>query len=345
MEKRKSQSRREARGVVLAALVLFAVSVTAFAAGKAETAAVEQPGSITVYSAGPGGLANAIRDAFVAETGIAVELFQSTTGAILGRLEAEKDNPIADIVVLASWPSAFEFKSSGLTLAYPGAANVDKMVPGWVDSEYHFFGYSASALGVTYNTETAPAVPVDWSDFTKPEWRGLVNIPDPLLSGSALDFISGYINVYGDDAWELFAALKANDVLVAGANNPALEPVVTGAKAAVLAGVDYMGYVQASRGESVAVMYPESGTVVNPRPAFILRSSRNPDGARRFIDFLLSDAAQQLVVNAYLLPGRADAPVTNRDPLSVIPVLSYDWDWMSENAEAIARRFTEIFQQ
>jgi iron(III) transport system substrate-binding protein len=310
---------------------------------RAEIAAAS--GTITVYSAGPGGLANGLKAAFEAATGIQVELFQSTTGAVLGRLEAEAGNPIADVVILASWPAAFEFKTRGLSLAYPGAVGADQLHPSFLDPDYHFFGTSASALGVTINTQVAPAEPVDWSDFTRAEWRGLVNFPDPLLSGSALDFISGYVNVYGEEAWELFEALAANDVLVAGANNPALTPVVAGAKAAVLAGVDYMGYAQAARGESVRVVYPASGTVVNPRPVFIMGSSGNLPAAKRFVDFLLSDAAQQLVADSYLLPGRRDFAVTNRDGMDAIQMLDYDWQWMSDNAEAITERFTRIFNQ
>ncbi|TVR62781.1 MAG: extracellular solute-binding protein [Spirochaetaceae bacterium] len=345
----------------LAVAVFLAVAFSAFAAGaveqtgpqrstvpaassadeRAEVAAAS--GTITVYSAGPGGLANAFKNTFEAATGIRVELFQSTTGAVLGRLEAEAANPVADVVILASWPAAFEFKTRGLSLAYPGAVGADELHSAFLDADYHFFGTSASALGVTFNTNAAPAVPMDWSDFTRPEWRGLVNIPDPLLSGSALDFISGYVNVYGEEAWSLFEALAANDVLVAGANNPALTPVVSGAKAAVLAGVDYMGYAQAASGEAVRVVYPSSGTVVNPRPAFILKSSQNIPAAKRFVDFLLSHDAQQLVANAYLLPGRSDFVFTNRDGMDVIPMLEYDWEWMSENAEAITDRFTRIF--
>ncbi len=308
---------------------------------RAQVAAAS--GVITVYSAGPGGLSSKLKAAFEAETGIKVELFQSTTGAIQGRLEAEKSNPVADVVILASWPSAFEYKEKGLSLAYPGAQGADKLYPAFLDEDFYFFGTSASALGVTYNTNEIPYVPKDWEDFTRPEWKGLVNIPDPLLSGSALDFISGYISAKGESAWALFEALAANSVQVAGANNPALEPVISGAKGAVLAGVDYMGYAQAAKGESVAVMYPASGTVVNPRPAFILSSSNNQPAAKRFIDFLLSNTAQQLVADSFILPGRSDFQFSNRAGMDMIPVLDYDWNWMSENAKDITERFTSIF--
>lgn len=46
--------------------------------------------TLTVYSAGPDGLAANIQQAFEEKTGMKVEMFQGTTGKILSRLEAEK---------------------------------------------------------------------------------------------------------------------------------------------------------------------------------------------------------------------------------------------------------------
>lgn len=81
----------------VAAAVLFS--------GAAVVSAAEN--SVTVYMPSPKGL-NA---AFEKETGIKVKLFEGTTGKILARLEAEKANPVADVVVLASW-------SDGLALTH-----------------------------------------------------------------------------------------------------------------------------------------------------------------------------------------------------------------------------------
>ncbi len=49
-----------------------------------------------------------------------------------------------------------------------------------------------------------------------------VNLPDPALSGSALDFVTGYVKKNGKDGWNLFEQLKKNEVTVAGANQEAL---------------------------------------------------------------------------------------------------------------------------
>ena len=79
-------------------------------AAPAETAASETAkentalsGKVTVYMPSPAGLADKLAAAFTEKTGVEVEQFQGTTGEILARLETEQANPVADVVILASW--------------------------------------------------------------------------------------------------------------------------------------------------------------------------------------------------------------------------------------------------
>ena len=75
-------------------------------------------------------------------------MFQGTTGKILARMEAEKKNPVVDVVVLASLPAMEGLKKEGQTLAYKEAKQADKLRSEWSDDKGHYFGYSASALGL-----------------------------------------------------------------------------------------------------------------------------------------------------------------------------------------------------
>lgn len=99
-----------------------------------------------------------------------------------------------------------------------------------------------------------------------------------------------------------------NGLAVAGANKAALESVLTGAKAILVAGVDYNAYSQIKKGEPIGIYYPASGTVVNPRPAMILKTTKNEAAARAFIDYLLSDDAQ----NWWLRPSFCRAVRTSK---------------------------------
>jgi iron(III) transport system substrate-binding protein len=93
---------------------------------------------------------------------------------------------------------------------------------------------------------------------------------------------------------------------VLGPNAQALNPVLQGAKSAVFGAVDYVAYGAAANGESIKVIFPQSGTVIAPRPMMILKTSRVPAQARAFVDYVLSPEGQKMVADAWLMPARDD---------------------------------------
>ena len=295
-------------------------------------------GKVTVYMPSPAGLADKIAAGFKASTGVEVEVFQGTTGEILARLEAEEANPIADVVILASWSDGLGMKASDKLMSYT-PANADKIVDSWIDDDSTLFGYSASAVGVIYNTTIIPELSADWSELAGEKYKDTLAIPDPEKSGACKDFVAGFVNQYG---WEAFEGMAANGMIVPGANKAALEAVTTGEVGILVAGVDYNAYSSMAKGEPLNIYYPAGGTVVNPRPAMIMKTAPNVDNAKAFVDYLLSDEAQNLVADAYLLPGRMDISCDNRTSLSDIPQIECDWDKMMEIASDSAAKINEI---
>ncbi|MEJ2036340.1 MAG: substrate-binding domain-containing protein, partial [Maritimibacter sp.] len=140
--------------------------------GRATAASAD----ITVYSAGPGGLANRLAAGFTDATGIGVNLYQATTGKVMARLEAEAANPQADVVVSASWGTATDMDAQGLLLAYtsPNAAEVpDFLKTATAVAE------GVAALAIGWNPASGTPKPTDWADLAKPEYKDLVTMPDP----------------------------------------------------------------------------------------------------------------------------------------------------------------------
>ena len=312
-------------------LMILLVLITAVSVAMAE-------GTVTVYMPSPAGLANKLAADFEAKTGIEVRTFQGTTGEILARLETEKANPVADVVILASWSDGLSMKNSGQLESYV-PANTENAVPGWIDEDSTLFGYSASAVGVIYNTLIYPELDADWADLADSAYRNDIAIPDPELSGACKDFVAGYVNKFG---WDTFEALAANGMVVPGANRAALDAVTTGEVGILLAGVDYNAYSSMAAGEPIAIYYPESGTVVNPRPAMIMKTAPEMENAKLFIDYLFSEDAQKMVADAYLLPGRTDITNTNRSTLDQIPQIECDWDAMMAISSESAARINEL---
>ncbi|WP_295893552.1 extracellular solute-binding protein [uncultured Vibrio sp.] len=298
---------------------------------------------LTVYTAGPKGLANKLIKDYQDVSGNKVVTYQATTGRILGRLKAEEARPVADAVILASWPAAMGLQSEGLLHSFT-PENANKLHQGW-SSKDQLFAYSGSALGITYNTRLVKEAPASLKAYTEKDWQGQVVIPDPSESGSALDFVSGFIANDSAEAWALFSAWNDNEIDVNGANRPALNQVVNGSKSVVIAGVDYMGYGEKKKGNPIDVIYPEEGTVIAPRPAMVLESSQNKETAEDFVAYLLSDRAQKIVADALLLPGRSDVPAhPSRPNYADIKQLDYDWNWMFENQATITTKFGDMFR-
>ena len=137
-------------------------------------------------------------------------------------------------------------------------------------------------------------------------------------------------------------AMADNGMTVPGANKAALEAVTTGEVGILVAGVDYNAYSSKNKGEPLDIYYPAGGTIVNPRPAMILKTAPNMDNAKAFVDYLFSDEAQQLVANAYLLPGRTDIKCDKRSNLEDIPQITPDWDKMMEIASDTAAKLNSL---
>lgn len=306
----------------------------------AEEAATELTGKVTVYMPSPAGLADKLATGFTEKTGVEVEVFQGTTGEILARLETEEANPVADVVILASWSDGLSMKQDGKIMSYV-PANADKAVEGWIDADSMLFGYSASAVGVIYNTTVIPELSADWSELSDAQYADQLAIPDPEKSGACKDFVAGFVNAYG---WGALEGMAANGMTVPGANKATLEAVTTGEVGILVAGVDYNAYSSISKGEPLAIYYPAGGTVVNPRPAMIMNTAPNVDNAKAFIDYLYSDEAQKMVADAYLLPGRSDVQCDGRTNLADIPQITCDWDKMMEIASESAAKINEICQ-
>lgn len=310
---------------------LFAVTLcslsTAFAADN-----------LTVYSAGPAPLSGALAKAFEEQTGIEIELFQSSAGKIMARYQAEKSNPHVDVMISASWGDALALSADGDLLAYESPNAVK--VPAALKTE-DFVAQGAAALAIAYNPNSGLPRPEHWADLTKDAYKGEVTMPDPAKSGSALTLVQGLVAQDSEKAWQLFDDLADNDLLVPGANSAALNPVLQGAKGVVFGAVDYIVLGAKNQGEAIDVVYPTEGTVLAPRPIMILKSSKNQAAAKSFVDFVLSDEGQKFVADRYILPARTDIEA-KRPGWNELSLIEFDMASAAEESADTKAKFAQV---
>ena len=300
--------------------------------------------SVTLYTAGPGGLAKGMAAAFTAQTGIKVDVYQATSGDVLARLEAEKSQPRADVVVLASWGEGLAVRDRGLVQAY-SSSEAKKLRPHWTDGGLSAQGGAGLAIILNTDQVKKEQYPKSWFDLSGSQWKESVTMPDPTLSGSAAEFVAILVQVYGQKAWKLFEALAQNGMLVPGPNNAALSPVLSGAKRVTISGVDYISYGQIAKGETLAVHYPSEGTVVALRPMFVQQGAPHAQEGQKLVDFMLSGEGQSLVAKTFLIPARSDTRARRPVP-GEFKMIAPDWDFVKKNQPEIVSRFRkEIVEQ
>lgn len=312
-------------------------------------ARARDPKRLVAYAAGPRSLVGAVARAFTDESGIEVDLFEATTGQVLAKVEAERMNPRADVLLLASGLAAEwlrrEDRLAALELA-PPAWSADARRRGWLDPHDRYAAMGAACVGIAarpgWERGTASWVSLLDGSFTSAEGTpGRIVMPSPSRSGSSGDFVVQWVLDEGDRAWELLVAARRRGALeVKGANNEALSSLRMGESQAILAAVDYLVCNAIGQGDALRLSFPAAGAPIVTRPVCILRSSRRLDQARAFVRFCLSPGAQRLVAEANMLPADPEVPLAKVRAAAGIPrAMPLDLDRAIAEQRAILRKF------
>ncbi len=275
--------------------------------GRRETSA----GKLVVYSAGPAPLAEKFCASYTATHGREVELFSATTGQLLAKLEAERFNPRADVIMLASQVAAEGLKAESRLHPTSIRQHLDR--PEWHDLDGYYIATGAATVGVALRADHPPPPPAgwDWEDFIGGGYAGNVVMPSPLRSGAAADFLLAYLQSRGSEvAWQNLKRARHGGLQIAAANAQAISSLLTGACAAVIGAADYIVLREVAREEPVRIYYPASGGVVTTRPAAVLATSKRVDEAETFLRHVLSPEAQREVAAVHLTPTRRDVALS-----------------------------------
>lgn len=309
------------------------------------TPALAQEGSLVLYTSQPQTDAQQTADAFMAKyPGIKVDWVRDGTPQIMAkfRSELEAGAPQPDVLLIADVVTMEGLKAEGLLLDYADA-DLTGYAEGLHDEDGAYFSTKLITTGIVYNT-AATMIPASWEDLTKPEAQGQIAMPSPLTSGAAM-IHTVTLTENLPEGWDFYSALAANGAQASGGNGGILTAVSGGEKLYGMI-VDYMPIREAAKGAPVKFVFPTEGVSAVTEPVAILKSAKNPDNAKLFVDFLLSEEGQQLAANQGYIPARDGIALPEGYPdRSEIKVLSYDAAAALANDQANKDRFAEIFGQ
>lgn len=329
----------------IAALTLASCSSTpAPAATPEESAAAQEPATITLYTSEPQEKADELVAAFnEVHPEITVEVFRAGTGDLTTRVATEQaSGGIQADVFLAADAGTFEgYAADDLLLKYT-PADVDALNPDVVDPEGFYTGTRIIPTVIAYNTGIITEAPESWKDLTDAEYADKIVMPNPDVSGAAAYNAAVWLD--DDQLGEKWmTALAENRPVIADSNGPVSQAVATGAQPIGIV-VDYLVRELAAQGSPIAVSYPSEGVPYVSQPVGIFADTDEEAASKAFVDFLVSAAGQELAVEQSYLPVRSDVGTPEGAPsMDDIEILSPDLETIRSTQDAAVETFRSLF--
>ncbi|MEI8139300.1 MAG: extracellular solute-binding protein [bacterium] len=213
-----------------------------------------------------------------------------------------------------------------------------------LDPGQRWFGVTLSAFGILYNRPLVQRlglpVPVSWHDLARPEYYSWVGSGDPRSSGSVHMCYEIILQSYGfEKGWPIITRICANVRGFGEAGGTVPREVAAGDIAAGMVIDQYAQTVIKSVGnDALALVLPEKETIIGPDPIAMLRGAKQPELAKLFIEFTLSEEGQRLLYqsagtngqkhNLYRMPVLkalyAEAAAPKPNPYDFPSGLAYD---------------------
>lgn len=282
-----------------AAIATVALAALGFLPGLAQAA------SITLYNAQHEQLVTQLAKDFEKETGISVKIRSGEGPALAAQLVAEGSATPADVYFTENSPELMLLEEKGLL------GSVDPQTLAAVPARYSsphgkWVGVFARENVLAYNTtRIQPAqLPVSLMDLAKPEWKGKVGIAPS--DADFLPLVSGVLAAKGEaQALAWLKGLKANaqifddeEGVVAAVNRGAVETGIINNY--------YWDRLRTELGEAKTKSaihhfgHGDIGALINVSGASALKAAHNPEGAQRFLAYLVSERAQAIMAKSHI---------------------------------------------
>lgn len=295
--------------------------------------------SVTVYSGRSEELIGPLLEDFTSATGIAVDVRYDSSANLALLIGEEGDRSPADVFISQS-PGAIGFLAEGDLLQPIDSDALELVEPRFRNADGLWVGLSGRARVIVYNHDlvSPDELPDSIFDLTDSAYAGRVALAP--ANGSFQDFITAMRDVDGDEVTlDWLQGMAANESPTYPNNSAIVEAVGRGEVPMGLVN-HYYNYRALAEDPSLAsenhFLSPgDIGSLIIVTAIGVLASSDNEEGARRLIDFMLSDEAQAFYSNeTFEYPlARGSTPWEGLPPLDEIGGATYDFDSLAGGLE------------
>ncbi|GAA3432107.1 thiamine transport system substrate-binding protein [Kutzneria kofuensis] len=253
---------------------------------------------------------------FQKTSGITVKVsMNGDAGALTNKLVLTKANPIGDIAYGVDSTFASRAVSAGVFAPYtsPDASQGPQRYQ--FDDSHRLTAIDVGDVCLNVDTgwyaaHNRPA-PSGYADLTDPKYKGQTVVEDPSTSSPGLAFLLGTIKQFGADNWpDYWSKLKANDVKVDSGWDEAYSQDFSGSSGKGPRPI-VVSYASSPADEIGDDGKPRTKALLNTcyrqvEYAGVLAGAKNPDDAKKVLDFLISQKFQEQVPGSmYVYPSRS----------------------------------------
>ena len=286
---------------------------------------------------------NMIGTVYARTTGTKINVSMKGSGEALAQLIAEKDNPKTDVWFGGTGDPHLQAAEQGLSLEYK-SPSLSQLYP-WAQQQAQQAGFKtvgiySGPLGFGYNPELLAkkklAVPKSWADLLKPEYKGDIQVANPGSSGTAYTMVATLVQLMGEDkAFDYLKGLHRNVSQYTRSGTGPIKAVARGETAVSISFV-HDGPGEKMNGFPVETITPLEGTGAEIGSMSIIKGARNLEAAKKFYEWALTPAAQEMAAAAkqFQLPSNKSAKNDPRIPdFKKIKFINYDYAKYGASAE------------
>lgn len=286
---------------------------------------------------------NMIGTVYARTTGTKVNVSMKGSGEALAQLIAEKDNPKTDVWFGGTGDPHLQAAELGLSMEYKSPSL--PQLHAWAQQQAQQSGFKtvgiySGPLGFGYNPELLAkkklAPPKSWADLLKPEFKGDIQVANPGSSGTAYTMVATLVQLMGEDkAFEYLKGLHKNVSQYTRSGTGPIKAVARGETAVSISFV-HDGPGEKMNGFPVETITPSEGTGAEIGSLSIIKGARNLDAAKKFYEWALTPAAQEMAAAAkqFQLPSNKSAKNDPRIPeFKKIKFINYDYAKYGASAE------------
>lgn len=202
------------------------------------------------------------------------------------------------------------------------------------------------AYVMPYNTDAGITPPHDPYELIDPKWRGHIALDRPSNAGATGAFLASRRQIWGDEKWEEWlAGLQANEIYITPTANTTYAAILQGEAQLGIGGLQDI--LTQREGSPVAANFYDQ-VVVNNNFGIVSKLAPHPASAALFLNWLMSEEAQQLFAQSGRVPARLiDSPMSLDRLLpagaTIIPVASMT-DWI-DNTSWYLDRYRQLWPE